>query len=197
MRHQKGFSRRQFIGAATAAGTAAALGTGPDVHRCGRSAATTCGRRQPCAARIHAVLTNGRIHTMDARNTIARSVSIRNGRFVAVGDTPPARAANTRVVDLKGRTVVPGLIEGHVHIVSLANRPGYHTPLENTASIREIDIRITQHRQGDVLSAHPTVAATPSLGRGIQIDPTHPESGSRLTHGAQLTSRTWRAPIGG
>ncbi len=101
-------------------------------------------RAQPDAT---LVLTNGRIHTMDARNTIARTVSIRNGRFVTVGDTPPARAANTRVVDLKGRTAVPGLIEGHVHIVSLANRPGYHTMLENTASIREIQEALAARRK--------------------------------------------------
>jgi hypothetical protein len=84
---------------------------------------------------------------MDARNTIARTVSIRNGRFVAVGDANPARGANTRIIDLKGRTVVPGVIEGHVHIVSLANRPGYHTVLENTSSIREIQEVLAARRK--------------------------------------------------
>ena len=59
----------------------------------------------------------------------------------------PAARANTRVIDLKGRTVVPGLIEGHVHIVSLANRPGYHTILENTTSIREIQEALAARRK--------------------------------------------------
>ena len=59
----------------------------------------------------------------------------------------PPRAANTRVIDLKGRTVVPGLIEAHIHIVSLANRPGYHTILENTASIREIQEALAARRK--------------------------------------------------
>ena len=147
MRQKKGLSRRQFIGAATAAGTAVALGTGHGsivVAGQAPSPPAAGSRAQPDAT---LVLTNGRIHTMDARNTIARTVSIRNGRFVAVGDTAPARAVNTRVVDLKGRTVVPGLIEGHVHIVSLANRPGYHTPLENTASIREIQEALAARRK--------------------------------------------------
>jgi hypothetical protein len=82
-------------------------------------------------------LVNGRIHTMDARNSIATMVTIRNGRFATVGGAarPPS---DTQVIDLRGRTVVPGLIEGHIHSVSLANRPGYHTILENTTSIREI-----------------------------------------------------------
>jgi predicted amidohydrolase YtcJ len=75
---------------------------------------------------------------MDARNTIVRSVTIRNGRFVTVSDAAPASRTGARVIDLKGRTAVPGLVEGHIHSVSLANRPGYHTILENTTSIREV-----------------------------------------------------------
>jgi len=92
-------------------------------------------------------LVNGRIYTMDSRNTIARAVSIRNGRFVTVGNTAPGRGPNTRVIDLKGRTVVPGIIEGHIHSVSLANRPGYHTILENTTSIREIQETLAARRK--------------------------------------------------
>src|SRR5437870_3952255 len=92
-------------------------------------------------------LVNGRIFTMDSRNTIARAVSIRNGRFVTVGNTAPGRGPNTRVIDLKGRTVVPGLIEAHIHGVSLANRPGYHTILENTTSIREIQEALAARRK--------------------------------------------------
>jgi predicted amidohydrolase YtcJ len=94
------------------------------------------------------ILVNGRFHTMDARNTIARTVSIRNGRFLTVGDAAPARRPGTRVIDLRGRTVVPGLIEAHVHSVSLANRPGYHTILENTTSIRDIQEALATRRRG-------------------------------------------------
>jgi predicted amidohydrolase YtcJ len=51
------------------------------------------------------------------------------------------------VIDLGGRTVVPGLVEPHVHIISLANRPGYHTILENTASIREVQDALAARRK--------------------------------------------------
>src|SRR5215469_11058527 len=93
------------------------------------------------------ILVNGRIHTMDTRNTIASSVTIRNGRFVAVSDARPARQTGARVIDLKGRTVVPGLVEAHIHSVSLGNRPGYHTILENTTSIPEIQETLAARRK--------------------------------------------------
>jgi predicted amidohydrolase YtcJ len=76
-----------------------------------------------------------------------RSVTIRNGRFVTVSDAAPRPAAGARVIDLKGRTVIPGIIEGHIHSVSLANRPGYHTILENTTSIREIQETLAARRR--------------------------------------------------
>lgn len=92
-------------------------------------------------------LINGRIHTMNGTNVIASAVSIRNGRFVSVGDARPPATADARVIDLKGHTVVPGLIEAHIHSVSLGNRPGYHTVLENTTSIREVQEALAARRR--------------------------------------------------
>jgi predicted amidohydrolase YtcJ len=127
-------SRRQFLGATAGA---AALAAGP-------AAVVLSG--QNIAPEEILVLTNGRIHTLDNANTIATSVAIRNGRFVAV-NAAPAAAPGVRIIDLGGRTVVPGLVEPHIHIVSLANRPGYHTILENTASIREIQEALAARRK--------------------------------------------------
>jgi len=92
-------------------------------------------------------LVNGRIHTMDARNTIAGTVTIRNGRFAIVGPGNNTPRPGSQVIDLRGRTVVPGIIESHIHSVSLANRPGYHTILENTTSIREIQEALAARRK--------------------------------------------------
>ena len=139
----RGKSRRQFLGAAGTAVAAIAAGGG--------QAAVVVSAQVPVAAgggpAPELNLVNGRIHTMDARNSVVRTVSIRNGRFVTTGDATPARGTNTRVIDLRGRTVVPGLIEGHIHSVSLANRPGYHTILENTASIKEIQEALAARRK--------------------------------------------------
>jgi predicted amidohydrolase YtcJ len=84
-------------------------------------------------------LTNGRIHTMDARNAIVSSVTIRNGTIVAVGDQGPAAA---KTIDLRGRTVIPGLIDNHNHFVLLSSRPGHDTRLESAFSIADVQAAI-------------------------------------------------------
>jgi len=134
-------SRRGFFGAATAAAVGAAATAAPDL------AAQTPTPAPPAVADETIALVNGRIHTMDGRNSVARAVTIRNGRFITVGDAAPRNIPNMRTIDLGGRTVVPGLIEAHVHIVSLANRPGYHTILENTNSIREVQETLAARRK--------------------------------------------------
>ena len=114
----------------------------------------TCSPQQPAQGTAAAPgaaqdlnLTNGRIHTMDARNTVVSAVAIRNGRIASGGQRRARAHADTRVIDLRGRTVVPGLVEAHIHSVSLANRPGYHTILENTTSIREIQEALAARRK--------------------------------------------------
>src|SRR5690606_23090183 len=77
---------------------------------------------------------NGRIHTMDAEDRVASSVHILGDTVAAVGDSLQPSAC-TRTIDLQGRTVVPGLIDNHNHIVLLGLRPGHDTRLENAASI--------------------------------------------------------------
>jgi predicted amidohydrolase YtcJ len=52
------------------------------------------------------------------------------------------------VIDLKGRTVVPGIIDNHNHIVLMGNRPGYHTPLENAFSIRDVQETFAARAKG-------------------------------------------------
>jgi len=136
MREKKRQSRRRFF--KVAAGAAVMAGVGPRVE-------FLLGQAPPPDTTL--VLTNGRIHTMNGASTVAPSLVIRNGRFVTVGGATPAANATTRVIDLKGRTVVPGLVEAHIHVVSLANRPGYHTILENTTSIREIQEALAARRR--------------------------------------------------
>ena len=135
-------SRRRFLGTAAGTGIAIAAGSVDAVPSAQGARAARTNALPPSEL----ILVNGRIHTMDGRNTVARAVSIRSGRFVTVGDRAPS-IPGASVIDLKGRTVVPGLIEGHIHSVSLANRPGYHTILENTSSIREVQEALAARRK--------------------------------------------------
>jgi predicted amidohydrolase YtcJ len=83
-------------------------------------------------------IVNGRIHTMDAHDTVVSAVTIHEGRFVAGAGTAPC----TRVIDVKGRTVVPGLIDNHNHFVLLGTRPGHDLRLESAGSIAEVQAAV-------------------------------------------------------
>jgi predicted amidohydrolase YtcJ len=66
------------------------------------------------------VLSNGKIVTVDDRFTIAQAVAVRGDRIVAVGsntDINRLAGSNTRRIDLGGRTVTPGLIDNHMHLL--------------------------------------------------------------------------------
>jgi hypothetical protein len=85
------------------------------------------------------VFVNGRIHTMDAQDRVVSTVTVHNDKFSAVGhDADLVDNRCKQVIDLNGRTVVPGLVDNHNHIILLGLRPGYHTPLESAASIADI-----------------------------------------------------------
>ena len=80
------------------------------------------------ATAVHAqpadtVLVNGKILTLDAKSTVAEALAIKGDRILAVGafaKLKPLIAKSTRVIDLHGRTVVPGLIDSHMHAMRAA-----------------------------------------------------------------------------
>ncbi len=66
------------------------------------------------------ILHNGAIHTVDPANPVARAVAIAAGRFLAVGadaEVMRYRNAQTRLIDLNGRAVIPGLNDSHLHLI--------------------------------------------------------------------------------
>ena len=69
------------------------------------------------------VYVNGNIYTMDDDNPHATAMAIRGDKLLYVGDKAGAEAyyisGVTKVVDLQGQTVLPGLIEGHMHVPNL------------------------------------------------------------------------------
>ncbi|WP_324763539.1 amidohydrolase (plasmid) [Sinorhizobium meliloti] len=65
------------------------------------------------------VLVNAKVTTLDRQNPSAMAIAIRNGRFLAVGPEAEARAAapDAIIIDVKGRRVIPGLIDSHTHVI--------------------------------------------------------------------------------
>ncbi|WP_445681084.1 amidohydrolase [Radicibacter daui] len=66
------------------------------------------------------ILHNGRFTTLDRANPMAAAVAITEGRFTRVGsdkDVMALKGAKTKVIDLMGRSVLPGLIDNHLHII--------------------------------------------------------------------------------
>jgi len=69
------------------------------------------------------ILVNGKIVTVDARASTREALAVRDGRIVSLGTTADIRklaGPRTRVIDLQGRTVIPGLIDSHLHAVRAA-----------------------------------------------------------------------------
>ena len=95
--------------------------------------------RQPADA-ADVVVWNAKVVTVDAGFSRAQAVAIRNGVFAAVGtndDVKKLIGASTRVIDAQGKTVVPGLIETHVHATGAA-RGEAAQPFVQLHSIGEI-----------------------------------------------------------
>ena len=89
------------------------------------------------------VFTNGKIITVDARSSIAQAFAVKDGRFIYVGTTSQAMAyagPATRVVDLKGRTTIPGLADSHLHTAG----GGAGIDLSKTRSLADVFAKIAE-----------------------------------------------------
>ena len=80
------------------------------------SASPTAGAATATPA--ESVYRNGYVYTVDAKDSVQTAVAIRDGRIVYVGDDAglaPYTGAKTQVVDLQGKMLMPGLVDGHMH----------------------------------------------------------------------------------
>jgi len=127
------------------------------------AAASVFLAHQPAAAAADAadvVLINGKVVTVDDRFTIAQAVAIKGARIVAVGSSANMQklAGNSaKVIDLRGRTVIPGLIDNHAHFVRVAEKWHYEMRLDGITSraqaIRMIEERVRAARPGEWIVA--------------------------------------------
>ncbi len=64
------------------------------------------------------ILHNGRISTLDSKNPEAKNVAIKDGRIIGIDDAEKYQhGPNTKAIDLKGRRVIPGLNDSHLHVI--------------------------------------------------------------------------------
>lgn len=141
--------RREFLTGAGAIGAAVAAAAAATSHS-GPAGAQPSVPAAPATPPADLILKNGQVITIDARSSIAQAVAIKGDKILAVGaDAAMAAhtAPGTHVLDLKGRTVTPGLIDGHAHMDREALRnvfPG----LGRVRSIRDIQDRIAELARG-------------------------------------------------
>ena len=104
------------------------------------AAAAACSTTTPADR----VFTNGVIHTADSAHPKAEAVAVSKGRIVFVGsaaDVKKYEGSNTEVIDLAGKTLLPGLVDAHVHLSGVGQREMILN-LEGTKSLDELVARV-------------------------------------------------------
>ena len=144
--NQTGSSRRDFIkGAAVAAGGAVLAGTASGTVVGDAAAAATSSLTKGCDGLPDLALVNGRFLTMDEKDSVVSAVSIRNGRIAEVGRHAQALGPCAQTINLRGATVIPGLIDSHVHFIRCGQNPGHEVRIIETAtSVSELQQMIAE-----------------------------------------------------
>ncbi len=89
--------------------------------------------------RADVVYRHGRIYTVNEKQPLAESLAVRGGTIIFVGadaEVAGYQGTSTRVVDLEGRTVVPGLTDSHCHLSGVGARE-LNLNLEGTTSLAD------------------------------------------------------------
>jgi len=92
-------------------------------------------------ANAEAIYTNGRVYTVDRENTWAEAFAIRDGEFVAVGSNAEIEqlaGPDTTVLDLRGRMVMPGIHDLHMHPMVAGEKEKFQCSFPFGASLEEI-----------------------------------------------------------
>jgi len=87
------------------------------------------------------VLLNGRIETLDPHGHVAQALAVKDGRILRIGSdaqVTPLVGETTRIIDLRGRTATPGLIDTHAHVLETGEDELFHIRLDGVARIAEL-----------------------------------------------------------
>src|SRR5262249_7692817 len=121
----------------------------------------TAQRQAPPATPADLILVNTRIYTVDDSHPFVEAMAVRGGRVAFVGSTREAmllRGPSTQVLDLAGRTVIPGMVDAHAHLFGLGE------------FLRDVDLTDTRSFDAIVARVSDRVKRLPSgswlIGRG-------------------------------
>jgi predicted amidohydrolase YtcJ len=102
-----------------------------------------------------AVFKNGNVYTVNERQPRAQAIAVKAGRIIFVGSNADAKkyeGKETRVVDLQGHTVVPGLTDSHNHLIGVGQRE-MTLNLEGTSSLEDflakVKARVDRAKPGE------------------------------------------------
>jgi predicted amidohydrolase YtcJ len=126
------------------------------------------------------VLLNGKILTVDEQFSVDQALAIRDGKIAAVGSTAEIKklaGPKTRVIDLEGRTVIPGLIDDHMHAIRAAlsfstevNWIGAKSLADGLARVREAAARTKPGAWLIVVTPPATMDTFPEKRRPTQAE---------------------------
>src|SRR6201996_7846268 len=91
------------------------------------------------------ILIHGKILTVDPKDSIAQATAIRQGKIIAVGSDQEIHllaGPQTNIIDLRGRTATPGLIDTHAHIATGGVEELYSVSLSDAATINDVVNRV-------------------------------------------------------
>ncbi len=101
----------------------------------------SCTPAPPPGMEADWIFTGGQIVTVDEGFSLAEALAVKGGRILAVGpeaEVAAFRGRGTEVVDLAGRTVIPGLQDSHIHFLSLGHDITYEAELTFAMTAEEI-----------------------------------------------------------
>ena len=153
-------TRRRFLGATAAAAT---LGVTP-----GKLSASV----RDATGSADLIVTGATVHTMDPNNPLATALAVSGQHILAVGsddDVSNLMGSNTKIIDARGQTVLPGFIDAHSHPLLAEDA---------------ISVNVNLPRISDVQAALAAQASLTPIGQWVQgtmYDDTKFEEGRALT----------------